>query len=263
MARQLEEVLGDLLVKPDEIRHQAPTPAAFKHRIFLQGEIANLLHDSATKRLAMLLSDVDYDTITDLFNFNKRKEQEEQKLQQEAKIQTMGKWASDLYKKFSFKAVQFDNTSTPSNEQHVPTSNEPIEALKETLSNLSETIEEQPFFNLSENAAFNSITRSSVSLHKLKKPDLALEDLNKAISIQPNYAPTYNNRAIIYANDYNNNELALKDYNRAIQLDPNYLAALSGRARLHKIMGNAAAEVKDREKIEVLSKAYANQHKTC
>jgi tetratricopeptide (TPR) repeat protein len=47
-----------------------------------------------------------------------------------------------------------------------------------------------------------------------------LEDYNRAISLNPNFAMAYNNRGLIYWTKGDNGR-AIEDYNKAISLDPN------------------------------------------
>ena len=49
--------------------------------------------------------------------------------------------------------------------------------------------------------------------------DLALTDFNKAIQINPNYAPAYNNRGFLYY-DQKKWDKALVDLNKGIQINP-------------------------------------------
>ena len=48
----------------------------------------------------------------------------------------------------------------------------------------------------------------------------AIEDLNRAIEIKPDYAEAYNNRGIAYKGLGNYNQ-AIKDFDRAIEIKPN------------------------------------------
>jgi tetratricopeptide (TPR) repeat protein/S1-C subfamily serine protease len=63
------------------------------------------------------------------------------------------------------------------------------------------------------------IRGSNYSLQK--KDELALDDLNKAMKLNPNYAMAYYNRGLLY-HLQQKSDLALDDYNKAIELNPNY-----------------------------------------
>jgi tetratricopeptide (TPR) repeat protein len=66
--------------------------------------------------------------------------------------------------------------------------------------------------------------------HKFKgEYDLALEDYNQAILLNPSFANAYNNRGVIYRlkSDY---DRAIKDYDEAIWLDSNIPAFFYNRA---------------------------------
>ncbi len=59
-----------------------------------------------------------------------------------------------------------------------------------------------------------------------QKYELALDDHNKAIELNPNYAMAYSVRALHYSSQQKY-DLALDDYNKAIELNPNYGAISS------------------------------------
>lgn len=58
--------------------------------------------------------------------------------------------------------------------------------------------------------------------------DLALKDLSKAISMDPNEAKFYNNRGIVYG-EQGKNDRAIADFTSAILLDPGFAGAYSNR----------------------------------
>ena len=66
----------------------------------------------------------------------------------------------------------------------------------------------------------------------LQKYELALDEYNQAIEINPNYAMAYYNRGVLYY-DQKKYELALADWNKAIELNPNFTDAYYNRGNLY------------------------------
>jgi tetratricopeptide (TPR) repeat protein len=72
----------------------------------------------------------------------------------------------------------------------------------------------------------------------------AIEDLNEAIRLNPNYAYAYNNRGI--ARKYLGDKfLAIADYNQAIKINPNFAAAYYNRGVIHAEMGEKLLAIAD------------------
>lgn len=65
------------------------------------------------------------------------------------------------------------------------------------------------------------------------KTELALEDFNKAIELNPNYVKAYNNRGTALIN-MNRNDDALKDFDKAISLMPGWESIYVGRGNALK-----------------------------
>ena len=63
--------------------------------------------------------------------------------------------------------------------------------------------------------------------------DLALEDFDKCIELDPQHEETYAYRGIIYHNVKDDIERALKDYNRSISLNPDKSQAYYFRGMLY------------------------------
>ena len=70
----------------------------------------------------------------------------------------------------------------------------------------------------------------------LGKYQLAIDDYNKAIKINPDYVDAYNDRGIAYhkSGNYKN---ALDDYNRAIKINPDYVKAYYNRGFVKMKLG--------------------------
>jgi tetratricopeptide (TPR) repeat protein len=72
-------------------------------------------------------------------------------------------------------------------------------------------------------------TKDSAITHKYRafaynakgKYDAAIEDLNKAIELDPKYYAAYSDRGVVFA-EKNQDDLALADFNKAIDLNPQY-----------------------------------------
>jgi len=77
--------------------------------------------------------------------------------------------------------------------------------------------------------------------------DRAIEDFNKAIALDPNYAKAYTNRGIAYA-DKGQHDRAIEDYNKAIALDPNYAEAYTNRGVAYYLKGNMGRAISDFQK---------------
>ncbi len=65
-----------------------------------------------------------------------------------------------------------------------------------------------------------------------QKYKLALDDYNKAIELNPNYALAYYNRGNLYRRQQKY-KLALDDYNQAIKINPNDAEAYNNRGNLY------------------------------
>ncbi|HUN54657.1 MAG TPA: tetratricopeptide repeat protein [Smithella sp.] len=75
----------------------------------------------------------------------------------------------------------------------------------------------------------------------------ALEDFNEAIRIKPDYALSYGNRGVVYGN-LGQNKRALEDYNNAIRLDPNFANAFVNRGAAYLSSGNKELGCADAQK---------------
>lgn len=75
--------------------------------------------------------------------------------------------------------------------------------------------------------------------------DLALDDHNRAIALDPDYVFAYNNRGADYE-DMGENLKALADYSRALALDPNYANGYKSRSNARCKLGIVENSVRDR-----------------
>jgi tetratricopeptide (TPR) repeat protein len=72
----------------------------------------------------------------------------------------------------------------------------------------------------------------------------ALTDFNKAISLDPNYAQAYANRALVYRK-INKLDLTLADDNKALAIDPSYASAYLGRGIVYREQGRNNQALED------------------
>jgi tetratricopeptide (TPR) repeat protein len=76
-------------------------------------------------------------------------------------------------------------------------------------------------------------------------------DYTRAITLNPNYAPAFNNRGAAYF-DLGDNDRALKDYSMAIQINPSYADAYRNRALVYRRVGLAGLAADDEKKFNEL-----------
>ena len=89
--------------------------------------------------------------------------------------------------------------------------------------------------------------------------DRAIEDLNKAIELDPNYAEAYNNRGIAFEGegDY---DRAIANYTKAIQLNPDYAVAYNNRGIAYDRKGEHDLAIEDYSEAIKLKPNYANAY---
>ncbi|OGB23138.1 MAG: hypothetical protein A3I66_09040 [Burkholderiales bacterium RIFCSPLOWO2_02_FULL_57_36] len=83
-----------------------------------------------------------------------------------------------------------------------------------------------------------------LELFKLGYSDLAIDDFNKAISLNPGHILVYNDRGAIYLAE-KKYEQALADFNKALEINPKFWRPYLGRALTYEGLGNASAALAD------------------
>ncbi|MCA2812917.1 MAG: tetratricopeptide repeat protein [Microcystis sp. M090S1] len=95
-----------------------------------------------------------------------------------------------------------------------------------------------------------------------QKYELALDDYNKAIELNPNHANAYNNRGNLYQ-DLQKYELALDDFNKAIEINPNFAILYYNRGVLYRLQEKYDLALSDYSKaIDInpnFAEAYVNR----
>ena len=74
--------------------------------------------------------------------------------------------------------------------------------------------------------------------------DLAIQDYNESIKLNPNYAKSFNNRGVAYQKkgEY---DRAIEDFDTAIKIDPDYADAFANRAETYQKKGDYPRALKD------------------
>ena len=74
--------------------------------------------------------------------------------------------------------------------------------------------------------------------------DLAIQDYDESIKLNPNYAKPFNNRGVAYQKkgEY---DRAIEDFDAAINIDPNYANAFANRAEIYQKKGDYPRALKD------------------
>jgi len=105
----------------------------------------------------------------------------------------------------------------------------------------------------------NDYYNQGVTNYDLQKYDLAIDDYNKAIALDQNYAAAYNNRGLAYRN-LKKYELAIADYTKAIELDQNYAWAYNNRGLVYYYLKKYDLAIADYNKMIELDPNYAHPY---
>lgn len=89
--------------------------------------------------------------------------------------------------------------------------------------------------------------KSGTHYYYLKQYERAIQDYNKAIQLNPNYAVAYNNRGNAYS-DLRKYERAIQDFDKAIELKPNYEYAYYWRGWVYEKMKEYKKALEDYNK---------------
>jgi tetratricopeptide (TPR) repeat protein/S1-C subfamily serine protease len=111
--------------------------------------------------------------------------------------------------------------------------------------------------NLAPRAAW--YVNRGILYRRQQKYKLALDDYNKAIELNPNFAMAYNNRGLLYS-DQQKYDLALSDYDKAIEINPNYANAYSNRGGLYYNQQKYELAISDINKAIELNPNYAEAY---
>lgn len=85
----------------------------------------------------------------------------------------------------------------------------------------------------------------------------ALDDLNTAIGLKPDYADAYSNRGIVYSR-LNCHQLALEDFNKAVQLNPDFADLYNNRGVAYAKLGNYQSAIDNFSKAIELNPHYSD-----
>lgn len=122
------------------------------------------------------------------------------------------------------------------------------------VSLLTQCIESKDFVYNSGSAIY--FFKRGFGYDSLKKYNLALNDYQKAIELNPKYSNAYHNMGIIYHNT-NKYALALRAYNKAIEFDPKLVDAYYNRGQLYREKMDFCQEaVRDYNQVISLNKNY-------
>jgi protein O-mannosyl-transferase len=93
----------------------------------------------------------------------------------------------------------------------------------------------------------------------------AIDDYDRAVEINPAYAPAFNNRGLAYES-IGDHTRAINDYDRAVEIDPGNAEVFNNRGMVYETLGNHAKAIADFDRaIQIgsnLALAYNNRGNT-
>ena len=92
---------------------------------------------------------------------------------------------------------------------------------------------------------------------KCTDPQKAIEYLDEAIRLKPNYSGAYNNRGNAYCN-LGQYKRAIEDYNEAVRIKPEYAIAFGNRGGAYDNLGQHARAIEDYNQAISLKPDYTN-----
>jgi tetratricopeptide (TPR) repeat protein len=105
----------------------------------------------------------------------------------------------------------------------------------------------------------NPYNNRGTAYGNLGQYQLAMEDFNKAISILPTYVDAYYNRGLTYTK-FGHYQQAIEDYNKAIDLNPTYIKAYNNKGIAYANLGQYQLAIKDFNEAIKLKQDYADAY---
>ncbi|MGN6516309.1 MAG: tetratricopeptide repeat protein [Rhizomicrobium sp.] len=94
----------------------------------------------------------------------------------------------------------------------------------------------------------NALTWRGIAYYSMGNYEPAIDNYNQALELQPDNADTYGDRAAVYL-ALGQYARAIDDYNRALSLDPKAIDFLNGRGAAYRNLGNYQQAITDYSKI--------------
>jgi len=94
---------------------------------------------------------------------------------------------------------------------------------------------------------------------KFTDPKKAIEYLNNAIKLKPDYVEAYNNRGLAYFN-LGQYQRAIKDYNKALRLKPDFTKAYYNRGSAYRHLGKHQRAIEDYDNALRLKPDFADAY---
>ncbi len=104
-----------------------------------------------------------------------------------------------------------------------------------------------------------ALSQRGYTLLGLKEYDRAIADYSRAIAIDPKYAAAYYNRGIAYLNK-GDNDRAIEDYTQALEINPKHAAAYYNRGLAHRDKGDNDRAIEDYTRALEINPKYATAY---